>query len=318
MSWLLKLGPPHARILSRAPLSWALTSALFACASAPAPRPAPATPVARTRETVHAPVSRAESAQPTSHSHELRPTSTAGSASTASTGSTAQVARPARTVGVRGITGSLTAFEVEQAMNSRGRELLACVEKRPRALAHVAGDIAFHIVLDGQGKVEQVAVTQSDIGYAPLEECLAVVVATAPLPVPAGAERTETQWRMSVDPLRRGAEPLPSEQLEETIAHQAEATYESCEVGKGRRFQVTGYLTGGRKLHPVTVRVPWRANARVEDQTSEQLACLAESLEKWTRWPKARGRSKVSFELRWVAAPKSQKKSQKKRVRRRA
>jgi len=207
-----------------------------------------------------------------------------------------------RALGVRGITGSLTAFEVEQAMSKRQRALLACVEQRPRALSHVAGDIAFHVDVDGQGKVERVLVTQSDLGYAPLEDCLTGVVAAAPFPVPAGAQRAETQWRMSVDPLGQPAQPLDSAELEETIARQSEATYESCQVGKGRRFLVSGYLGHG-KLQPVTVRAPWRGPSRSSDDDAEQRSCLAEALTQWTHWPKERGYTKLGFELRWVAAP---------------
>jgi hypothetical protein len=234
-------------------------------------------------------------------------------ASASARGPAAQGGR-ARGVGVRGITGSLTAFEVEGAMNTRRNELLACVERRPRALGHVAGDIAFHVDLDGQGKVERVAVTQSDLGYAPLEECLAAVVATAPFPTPAGAERTETQWRMSVDPLRKPAEPLDSAQLEQTIARQSEAAYERCSVAKARRFVVTGYVARGRKLHPVSVRVPWRG-PRTRDDSPEQLTCLAQALEQWKYWPKGRGYAKVSFELRWVAAPPPAKRGRARRGR---
>lgn len=224
----------------------------------------------------------------------------ASSAKTASSSQTQDVRAP-RTVGVRGITGSLTAFEVEQAMNTRRAELLACVEQRPRSMSHVAGDIAFHVDVDAQGKVERVFVTQSDIGYAALEDCLTGVVAAAPFPIPAGAQRAETQWRMSVDPLRQPAEPLESTALDDTIARQSEATYESCKIGKGRRFVVNGYLGRG-KLHPVSVRTPWRGPAQ-KAEDPEDPACLAQALEQWKHWPKQRGYAKVSFELRWIEAP---------------
>jgi hypothetical protein len=224
----------------------------------------------------------------------------AGPATVSST-SPKKAAPAPRTIGVRGITGSLTAFEVEQSMSKRRAALLTCVEQRPHSMSHVAGDIAFHVDVDGQGKVERVLVTQSDIGYTPLEECLTGVVAAAPFPVPAGRERAETQWRMSVDPLGQPAEPLDSTELEDTILRQSEATYESCQIGKGRRFLVYGYLGHG-KLQPVTVRTPWRGPARASDDVEDR-SCLAQALAQWTHWPKERGYTKVGFELRWLAAP---------------
>jgi hypothetical protein len=219
-------------------------------------------------------------------------------------------------VGIRGITGSLTAFEVEQAMNARQSQLLACVQQRPRSLGHVAGDIAFHFDVDGQGKVERVLVTESDLGYPVLEDCLASVVATAPLQAPAGAQRAEAQWRMSVDPLSRPAELLDKAELESTIERNAADTYENCSIAKGRRFLVNGYLGRARKLSPVSVRTVPRKTASSDEDASEQPLCLAQALEQWKGWPKSRGYSKVSFELRWVAAPPPPRKGKKLRRRR--
>lgn len=217
----------------------------------------------------------------------------------------AKIAAPAparASVGVRGITGSLSSFEVEQAMNQQRAQLLACVEQRPRNLGYVAGEIAFHIDVSASGKAERVLVMQSDIGYAPLEECLTSVVAAAPFPTPAGAQRAEAQWRMSVDPLRDAAEPVDSAALEETIEQEAEATYETCEIATARRFVVTGYLAQG-KLHPVSVRAPWRSPTQREEASPEQLGCLAQALEHWGHWPKEAGHAKVGFELHWAKAP---------------
>jgi hypothetical protein len=236
--------------------------------------------------------------------------------STEAGSSTPSPGEGSRTASVRGITGSLTAFEVEHAMNARQSELLACVQQRPRSLGHVAGNIAFHFDVDGQGKVERVSVVESDLGYPVLETCLAGVVATAPLKAPAGAQRAEAQWRMSVDPLSRAAEPLDSAELEPTIERHVAASYESCSIGKGRRFLINGYLGRKRTLSPLSVRTVSRKAASEDDETSEQMACLAEALTQWKGWPKGRGFSKVSFELRWVPAPPPPRKAKKVRRRR--
>lgn len=285
--------------MRRAACALGLMHALGACggSSTPPAQTAASQDDALLRDPILDEVMAEENARRQSHRAPPAPRS-AKSASSASSGAPSA----GRTVGVRGITGSLTAFEVEQAMNTRSAALLGCVEQRPRALSHVAGEIAFHFDVDARGKVERVIVTQSDIGYAPLEECLTSVVATAPFPAPAGAERAEAQWRMSVDPLRQPAESIDSAELEETITREAEETYESCSVAKGRRFMVNGYLAGG-KLQPVTVRAPWSGKPSASEDTAEQLTCLSDALSKWTHWPKSSGYAKASFELHWVAKP---------------
>lgn len=233
---------------------------------------------------------------PTDHRQEL-----SGMPPT-SMGPTAQ-ARPTNGVGVRGITGSLTAFEVDEAMNTRADALMACVQQRPNRLGHVAGDIKFHFAVDARGKVERVRITQSDIGHAALEQCLTDVVANAPFPAPAGAERAEAAWGMSVDPLARPAEPIDPAELEDAITRQAEATYETCNIGRARRFVVTGYLSHGGKLGPVSLRSPWRGPARTHDDAPEEIECLSQALSEWRHLPKPARITKASFELHWVAAP---------------
>lgn len=90
------------------------------------------------------------------------PTDSRADAATAS-------AQSNRGVGVRGITGSLTAFEVDEAMATRGGALMACVQQRPNRLGHVAGDIKFHMDIDPRGKADRVRITQSNIGHPVLE-----------------------------------------------------------------------------------------------------------------------------------------------------
>lgn len=205
---------------------------------------------------------------------------------------------PARTLGVRGITGSLTAFDVEQAMRTRSSALLECVKKsRPRALGYVSGEITFHITLDGKGKVEGVEIRSSDLGHAPLEQCLREVVTTAPFPVPAGAQAAETQWRMSVDPLQRPPVLMDAALLEELLTRESEALYERCEIAKSSRFFVQGYLQRTRKLQPFTVKALRR------ELPPEQLTCVGETIAKWRGLPKSRVVAKVGFELRFLPAP---------------
>ncbi|MFT3924296.1 MAG: hypothetical protein QM778_17300 [Myxococcales bacterium] len=222
-----------------------------------------------------------------------------------------------RSVGVRGITGSLSAYEVEQAMNERQTELLACVQQRPRGLGFVAGNIAFHMEVDGKGRVDRVLVTESDIGYPVLEACLSSVVATAPLKAPAGGQAAEAQWRMGVDPLGRAAEFIDSAELESTIERHAADTYESCEIAKNKRFLVNGYVGRKHTLDPASVVPAQRKLEAQDEETRTQIACLTQALAQWKGWPKVRGAAKVGFELRWVPEPPPPARKGKKAKRRR-
>lgn len=223
------------------------------------------------------------------------PTDSRADAATAS-------AQSNRGVGVRGITGSLTAFEVDEAMATRGGALMACVQQRPNRLGHVAGDIKFHMDIDPRGKADRVRITQSNIGHPVLERCLTDVVASAPFPAPAGNERAEATWQMSVDPLGRGAEPIDPAEVEEAITQHSAASYEACAIDRDRRFVVTGYVSSQGKLGPVSVLSVWRG-ARTYEDTPVELDCLAASLAEWNHWPRVQRHSKATFELRWVAEP---------------
>jgi len=206
-------------------------------------------------------------------------------------------------VGIRGITGSLTAFEVDEAMATRGEALMACVQQRPNRLGYVAGDIKFHMDIDARGKADRVRITASNIGEPTLEACLSAVVATAPFPAPAGQQRAEATWQMSVDPLGRAAEPIDSAELEDAIARQSAATYEACGVGQERRFAVTAYINRGGEITALSVRAPSRGADPATDDGAEEIACLTQSLTEWKELPRASHNTKTVFELRWVAAP---------------
>lgn len=207
-------------------------------------------------------------------------------------------------VGVRGITGSLTTYDVEHAMERRQDALLGCVQRRPRSLGHVAGTIVFQMEIDGGGNVERVEVSESDLGYPPLEDCLAGVVAATRFPAPNGATCAAAGWHMAVEPLRRAAQSIEPVELEPVLERNAEATYEQCEIDRSRRFLVTGYVGRRKDLRPFSVRAPRDSKERLTDVERE---CLSSALGHWRGWPRARPVAKVSFELHWLAAPKPEK-----------
>ena len=78
----------------------------------------------------------------------------------------AQGAHSARTVGIRGHHGKHDGVRGRRCHERPHSRAARVCQQRPRSLGHVAGDIAFHFDVDGQGKVERVLVTQSDLGYA--------------------------------------------------------------------------------------------------------------------------------------------------------
>lgn len=222
-------------------------------------------------------------------------------------------------VGVRGIIGSLSAYEVNEAMQKRTGDLLACVQRRPGRLGYVEGRIRFHFIVGPDGSILKTHVMESSLGNRKLEDCLASAAGDTHMPVPAGSTHTEARWDMSVEPMGKVTQPLEDEEhlqtLKDAIRASAEGTYETCEIQKRHRFQVTAYLGRKGRVLSAGVQPRWRGSEKT-DRDDEQLACLTKEIRGWKGLPRVKGRRKVAFELRWSKAPPPKKAKKRKKKRR--
>ncbi len=191
-----------------------------------------------------------------------------------------------------GITGSLNRGDVHQVMETRTDALMQCVAKRPRRLRWVGGRIDFRIKVGRCGEVLEVRPTRSTVGYRGLELCLIEVMARTRMPPPEGRLDTDLEWGMNVEPqFGREPEPMDPADLKDALKAYAAETYETCEVQRRTRFEVTAYVgRRGRVLSASAVPNTSRAD--------DKLDCVLEQIEKW-QLPSTKRRSKVMFTLRW-------------------
>jgi len=210
-------------------------------------------------------------------------------------------------VGVRGLTGSLSSYDVDQAMHGRSEAFLACVEARPARYGWIGGEVRFHFEVDASGQITHTHLTHSDLGYAELENCLVEVATETRLPKPAGSNATEVGWNMSVAPLDGEPQGLEAEHepaLRDAILRHAESTFEACEIPRDQRFVVTGYLARNARIIVASASPPWQGTTDTH-RDPKQLSCLNDTLQQWKGLPRTEGLRKLSFELQWAKAPQT-------------
>jgi TonB family protein len=197
---------------------------------------------------------------------------------------------------VAGITGSLTPYEVREALEERGADLGACFMRQSRRLRGLGGrmEIAFHV--DGQGRVEWARTIDSTIGHRQVERCVLSVASRTQFPRPHGGGAADFTWPLEMEPPDGVSEPLtwdPS-RVEGVVRRNGARVLEECVAPGGVRpaFQVTTYVSrSGRVIAAGAV-----AMAR-DGGGEESLDCVAGAVRRW-RMPRSTRAAKVTFELR--------------------
>jgi hypothetical protein len=209
---------------------------------------------------------------------------------------------------VTGITGSLNRGDVHQTIERYFESLLQCVALRPRRLGCAEGRIDFHFKIGPAGQVVEIHPSASTIGYRALELCLMDVVSHIVFPAPSGGDKTEFDWGMNVDPLvGQTTVQIEPEDFDKFVAEYAAQTYETCEIRKKTRFEVTAYI--GRQGNVLA------AGAIPSDRNAfEKLNCLLEEIAGW-KLSRFKQRSKVTFTLKWQPPPPKKAKRHAKKTR---
>jgi hypothetical protein len=197
---------------------------------------------------------------------------------------------------VTGITGSLNRGDVHQTIEKYQDTLLQCVAERPRRLGWVGGRIDFHFKIGPAGQVVEIHPTSTSIGFHTLEVCLMNVVAHINFPLPSGGDKTEFDWGMDVDPLAgQTTDQIEPDALDKYLTKYAAQTYETCEVRKKTRFEVTAYISRQGKV--------LTAGAMTSDlKAFDKVSCVLDEIAGW-RLLCPKRRSKVTFTLSWKPPP---------------
>jgi TonB family protein len=203
-----------------------------------------------------------------------------------------QAAREEQKVAVDGIEGTLSRFDVDVALEKRGKEFARCHESRARRVPALAGNVAFQIHVLRSGEVGDVNVSESDLGDRALERCLSEAIQAARFPAPNGGEADIT-WRMLLEPAgrRRQTEQWPTARVERVLRKRQGALLETCDAERLGPFRVTAYVSrSGRVLAAGVAARQATAPATID--------CIADGLRSWSMPKPRKSIAKVSFPLR--------------------
>lgn len=95
-------------------------------------------------------------------------------------------------VAVSGIEGTLTAYDVRDAMDRRGDHLDACLTRSRRS---IRGEAVYEIHVNRDGSVGRASCGDSNLHDRRLERCVLEVVRDTEFPTPHGGE-ADVKWTM--------------------------------------------------------------------------------------------------------------------------
>lgn len=202
-------------------------------------------------------------------------------------------ARVRRGVEVKGLEGTLQAYDVRETMERRFDALGACQQQRIRRVRQLAGRIELAIHVRTDGSVSQVDVVDSDLGDLETERCIAQVTLETKFPRPHGGE-ADVKWNMHLDPLSRGPGPEEREpdQLAEPLELSLPDAAEHCEFPRrAPPITITAYVAPSGKV--LTAGASSSHLGR-----DELLACVANDVASW-RLPRGKRVAKIRFEARY-------------------
>jgi hypothetical protein len=195
-------------------------------------------------------------------------------------------------VNIRGIEGSMSSYDVNQAMEGRSDALSACHAPRVRAVPALSGAIEYAIKVDAEGNVGDVAVRSSDVGDLALERCIGEVIESEPFPRPNGGDAKFT-WSMILEPAYASAAPeaWQAEQVDKALDRYLPDLHEVCSDARPARLGAIAYVNKKGRVVAASIT----PNGRASD---EELDCLVTELRKWSLpRPKQSRFAKVSFSL---------------------
>lgn len=190
-------------------------------------------------------------------------------------------------VAIEGIMGTISADEVQMAMDPRMNRFLRCFSRRYDEVEVLEGEIEFSFHIDVRGGVTWVYPSRSTIGDRATERCLLSTAASTHFPRPHGGE-AEFSYPIEVGALDdvRPAVPWQPTQVSEAVE---EHRGEIVDCGSGP-FAITVYVGPGGSVLSAGV-------ATSDPEQNDALDCVAELVEGWTFPDPGSYPAKVSFDL---------------------
>jgi TonB family protein len=195
---------------------------------------------------------------------------------------------------VAGLTGSLTPYEVREALEERGEAFGGCFMRQARRLRGLGGRITMAFHVDAQGRVQWARAIDSTIGHRQVERCVVSVAAQTQFPRPHGGGAADFTWPLELDPPDGVSEPTtwdPS-RVSGVVRRHGARVLETC-VADGNastQIQVTTYVSRSGRV------IAAGAVAAREQMDDASLDCVAGAVRRW-RMPRSARAAKVTFDI---------------------
>lgn len=171
---------------------------------------------------------------------------------------------------VEGLRGTLSQYEIQNALEPRMPKFSRCVQKRAGDVEWVSGAVEFQFLVGLDGRVKRVFPSKSSMGDRDTERCMLDVAQATRFPPPRGGE-AEFAWSLEVP-----IDPDVREPVSWTAADVQGALVDALPQLKaqcgGSAYHVTAYVdTEGRVV---------AAGAATGDEASaESLDCVAQAVQ---------------------------------------
>jgi hypothetical protein len=198
----------------------------------------------------------------------------------------------ARQMSVSGITGSLSALEVQRALEPRNEDFARCFLDRSARFHELSGQVRIFVRVAADGTVERAFPEDSTLGDRGVERCVAEVASATRFPRPRGGGAAELRWPLHIDPPSNVRNPITwdSQRVARVVEREGRGVVSRCMPDGGTgAVQVTAYVRGNRVVS---------VGAAVTDEAlAGSMDCVADAVRRW-RLPSTPRMAKVTFELR--------------------
>ena len=173
---------------------------------------------------------------------------------------------------VTGLRGTLSQYEIQNALEPRMMKFSRCVQKRAGDVEWVSGGIAFEFKVALDGSVASVYPSKSSFGDRETERCMLDIARGTRFPAPHGGE-AEFSWSLEVplDPDVRTPVPWTAAEAGTVVNDRASELGAQCGAGP---FDLTAYVD-------VEGKVVAAGGSAQSEAGAAQLDCVTQAVQGW-------------------------------------